>query len=246
MMDNNQSKYKQDIAADDRRGQPDRDSFQIMSVLQAQQHHPGYEQNFVRERIQDPSQFAMLIVAPGQVPIHTVTDCGHCESQQRNQSINLVATVGVIKHCHDEQRHQQNPGNGDFVGRRHLQELFGESGLTSNPDYSGPRWFDGVKLKCRMRARSRLNSGRKSGCAIEINASPRSRKVFPCRFTAPYSVTTQCTCPRVLTTPAPQFNSVTMRDTFPFAAVDGNASTGFPPRESAAPRTKSICPPIPE
>ena len=34
----------------------------------------------------------------------------------------------------------------------------------------------------------------------------RSRSVRPNRFTAPYSVTTQCTCPRVVTTPAPGFS----------------------------------------
>ena len=69
---------------------------------------------------------------------------------------------------------------------------------------------------------------------------------MPCRLTAPYSVTTQCTCPRVVTTPAPGFSSATMRDTVPRAAVDGSAMIGLPPRDSAAPRMKSICPPMPE
>src|ERR1043166_4824525 len=47
--------------------------------------------------------------------------------------------------------------------------------------------------KVRTRAKSRRSSPRKSGCAIEISASPRSRIVLPWRFTAPYSVMTQCT-----------------------------------------------------
>ena len=63
---------------------------------------------------------------------------------------------------------------------------------------------------------------------------------------APYSVTTQWTCPRVVTTPAPGASSGTIRDSVPLAAVDGSAITGFPPGESAAPRMKSIWPPIPE
>ena len=32
----------------------------------------------------------------------------------------------------------------------------------------------------------------------------------------------------------------------PPAAVEGSAMMGLPPRESAAPRMKSICPPMPE
>ena len=35
---------------------------------------------------------------------------------------------------------------------------------------------------------------------MPISMSPRSRIEAPCRFTAPNSVTTQCTCPRVVTT----------------------------------------------
>src|SRR5262249_54606461 len=64
----------------------------------------------------------------------------------------------------------------------------------------------------RARAKSRRNSARKSGCAIEINASPRSRSDFPWRFTAPYSVITQCTWPRVVTTPAPSLSWTTRRE----------------------------------
>jgi hypothetical protein len=37
-----------------------------------------------------------------------------------------------------------------------------------------------------------------------------------------------------------------MRDTVPPAAVDGSAMIGSPPSDTAAPRMKSICPPIPE
>ena len=37
-----------------------------------------------------------------------------------------------------------------------------------------------------------------------------------------------------------------MRETVPPDAVEGSAMMGFPPRDSAAPRTKSICPPMPE
>ena len=37
-----------------------------------------------------------------------------------------------------------------------------------------------------------------------------------------------------------------MRDSWPFAAVAGSAMIGLPPAESAAPRMKSICPPMPE
>ena len=36
-----------------------------------------------------------------------------------------------------------------------------------------------------------------------MEGKARSRNVMPCRSTAPHSVTTQCTWPRVVTTPAP-------------------------------------------
>ena len=93
---------------------------------------------------------------------------------------------------------------------------------------------------------SRRSSARKSGCAIEISASPRSRSDWPWRLTAPYSVTTQWTWPRVVTTPAPGFSCMTMRETLPPAAREGSAMIGLPPRERAAPRMKSIWPPMPE
>ena len=79
-----------------------------------------------------------------------------------------------------------------------------------------------------------------------IRASARWRSVNPNRSTAPYSVTTQWTCPRVVTTPDPGLIAVTIRESFPPAAVDGSAMIGFPPGDSAAPRMKSICPPMPE
>src|SRR5207249_8576349 len=68
----------------------------------------------------------------------------------------------------------------------------------------------------------------------------------PQRSTAPYSVTTQWTCPRVVTTPAPGLSDGTMREMRPPDAVDGSAIIGTPFGDSAAPRMKSICPPIPE
>ena len=42
------------------------------------------------------------------------------------------------------------------------------------------------------------------------------------------------------------FNSGTIREIAPDFAVEGRAMIGFPPRETAAPRMKSIWPPIPE
>ena len=71
---------------------------------------------------------------------------------------------------------------------------------------------------------SRSSPSRKSGWAIEISASPRCRSDRPKRFTAPYSVTTQCTWPRVVTTPAPAVSVDAMRETLPPAAVDGSAA----------------------
>ena len=50
----------------------------------------------------------------------------------------------------------------------------------------------------------------------------------------------------VVTTPAPSSSDATMRDFEPPAAVDGNAKMGLPPLDSAAPRMKSIWPPMPE
>ncbi len=52
---------------------------------------------------------------------------------------------------------------------------------------------DRYPTRARVRATSLVSSARKSGCAIEISASERSRSDNPCRLTAPYSVTTQWT-----------------------------------------------------
>src|ERR1017187_8263617 len=96
------------------------------------------------------------------------------------------------------------------------------------------------------RAGPRRSWARKSGWAIEIRSSARSRRLLPCRLTAPYSVAIQWTCPRVVTTPAPGVSCPTMREMRPPAAVDGRVMMALPPCERAAPRTKSIWPPIPE
>ena len=50
----------------------------------------------------------------------------------------------------------------------------------------------------------------------------------------------------LVTTPPPGWSVVTMRDCFPLPAVEGRAMIGTPPFERAAPRMKSICPPMPE
>lgn len=98
----------------------------------------------------------------------------------------------------------------------------------------------------RVAATSRRSASRKSGWAMPMSSSARCRRFLPCRFTAPYSVTTQWTCPRVVTTPAPGLSSATIREHRPPAAVEGRAMIGLPPLDSAAPRMKSICPPMPE
>ena len=51
--------------------------------------------------------------------------------------------------------------------------------------------------------------------------------------------------PGVVTTPAPGASSGTIRDTVPPFAVEGRAMIAFPSRDTAAPRMKSICPPMP-
>ncbi|MNL86707.1 hypothetical protein D3C87_2155240 [compost metagenome] len=61
----------------------------------------------------------------------------------------------------------------------------------------------------------------------------------------PYSVATQWMWPRVVTTPAPGLRKGAMRETVPLQAVEGRAMIGLPPRERAAPRMKSIWPPMP-
>jgi hypothetical protein len=86
--------------------------------------------------------------------------------------------------------------------------------------------------QCAQCCSTSCSSARKSGWAMEMSASARSRSVLPCRSTAPCSVTTQCTWPRVVTTPAPGFSSATMRETLPPAAVEGSAMMGLPPRRA--------------
>jgi hypothetical protein len=52
--------------------------------------------------------------------------------------------------------------------------------------------------------------------------------------------------PRMVTTPPPGVIDATTRDMRPSDAVDGSAMIGTPFGDSAAPRMKSIWPPIPE
>jgi radical SAM superfamily enzyme YgiQ (UPF0313 family) len=62
-------------------------------------------------------------------------------------------------------------------------------------------------------------------------SAPRRARAatLPCRFTAPYSVTTQCTCPRLVTTPAPGLSvGHDAREACPPLAVDGSAMIGLP------------------
>jgi hypothetical protein len=89
-------------------------------------------------------------------------------------------------------------------------------------------------------------SARKSGWAMEIEGLAALAQRQAVRSTAPNSVTTQCTWPRVVTTPAPGLSCAVMRETLPPAAVAGSAMMGLPPSERAAPRMKSIWPPMPE
>ena len=79
-----------------------------------------------------------------------------------------------------------------------------------------------------------------------MSSSARSRRFFPNRFTLPYSVTTQWTSARLVTTPAPGLSIGAMRLMVPCLAVEGMAMIGFPPFERAAARMKSTCPPNPE
>ena len=67
---------------------------------------------------------------------------------------------------------------------------------------------------------------------MRIECLSALRRVIPYRLTAPYSVATQCTCPRVVTTPAPGLSAGTMRLTVPPAAVEGRAMIGLPPVEA--------------
>jgi hypothetical protein len=88
-------------------------------VIEAQQHDAGYEEEFVGQRVEVGAEFAPLVVAAGDVAIHAVADGRHGEAQQRGEAVGLVAGADVVKHLHHEERDEEHPQDGDFVGGRH-------------------------------------------------------------------------------------------------------------------------------
>jgi hypothetical protein len=78
-----------------------------------------------------------------------------------------------------------------------------------------------------------------------MSARARPRTLFPSRFAMPYSVTTYCTSPLVVTTPAPGESVASILDTVPPLAVDGRARIDLPPSLRFAPLTKSGWEPMP-
>ena len=75
-----------------------------------------------------------------------------------------------------------------------------------------------------------------------INAIVRSAVDLPCKFTAPYSVTTYCVSVRGSV--AGPLNFGTMREILPCAAVEYAVRIDLPPFDNCAPRTKSKLPPL--
>ena len=43
-------------------------------MIEAQHHYAGHQQQFVRQRIEDRSQFAALVVTAGDIAVHPVAD----------------------------------------------------------------------------------------------------------------------------------------------------------------------------
>jgi len=55
---------------------------------------------FVRQRIENRSQLATLIIPPRDVAVHPIADGGKGERNNRQQTVHLVALFGVVEHLH--------------------------------------------------------------------------------------------------------------------------------------------------
>jgi hypothetical protein len=94
---------------------------------------------------------------------------------------------------------------------------------------------------------SRRSSARKSGCAIEIRASTALAQALAVEVDRPVFGRDPVDVAAGRDDAGARGELAgTMRETLPLAAVEGRAMIALPPGESAAPRMKSICPPMPE
>ena len=92
---------------------------------------------------------------------------------------------------------------------------------------------------------ARRSSARKSGWAMAISASARSRSFFPSRRATPYSVITVSAQKWGIVTISPDSKRGTMRETAPPSAVEYSSVIALPPGEYSAPKCVSGCPPMP-
>src|SRR6185312_1978161 len=68
------------IAADDRAGEPKRNAAEVRVIIEGEQNDAGDEQQFVGKRVEDGAEFAALIVMTRNVAVHAVANGGNGKS----------------------------------------------------------------------------------------------------------------------------------------------------------------------
>src|SRR5215510_10830363 len=95
-----------------------------------------------------------------------------------------------------------------------------------------------------MARASASSSSRNRGCAMPMSARARCEMDRPRISATPYSVTTMSTVFLMVVTIEPGVSTPRMRDTAPWAAVEGSTTNPRPWGEYMAPRAKSAWPPL--
>src|SRR5882724_5996975 len=122
-MDDDDANENQQVAPDDRSGEPERDLPEIRSIVETQQHDAGYEQQFVGKRVENFSQFADLVVMARDVAVHAVQNRGDGERQNRKQPVDFISGANVINRFDDEKWNQKDPQDCNFVRSCHVKCL---------------------------------------------------------------------------------------------------------------------------
>ena len=123
------------IACDDENWEPRGKSpvirIELAPVRDAQRDDAAEEQALVRDRIEDYTKRAALIVMPRDIAIEPVANRGEQKNNDRRVSLpferrTALNALAIINRHRDKHRNHQNPNDCNFVGRRHLGAWFKE------------------------------------------------------------------------------------------------------------------------
>ncbi len=80
IINDHQADDQQGIAAQNGGRQPHGNAIEVAFVGKAEQDDTGDEEQLVSKRIQNPPQFAVLIVVAGEIAVDAIADRGHGEA----------------------------------------------------------------------------------------------------------------------------------------------------------------------